>query len=847
MAIHQSFQELPGPDTRAQCHRHAGPRDRRDAADTAGCNKLKEVATPGWRISLRTYSRQYEPPGGRPTARSGSPTSRRGDGEWLQQRYQLHGGTYLGTRHHIRAFAPSERPQWTALQAHSEHWDWFRLRHIVTDVRGTATLLADDSRTLGGTTVERNYARDSGPLPKGIVVVMLYPLLTIGLPVAIARRALELTAWLAVPAAALGLLAGRTVSVHRRLDSPASRCGSWGCWPHCSVSSDGRPPNTGLLYHEGNSYSKMSGRRGDGGVSRRSVLTGLTAGVAATSGCLNRLRALVGRDEPDTVSLSIKTLPVDEDPYAIAIARELSAWFDTAGIDTSVQPMTAEELYQQTLINHNFDVFVGQFPGRLTDPDALYSLLHSTYSVEPGLQNPFGYTNLLMDDLLEQQRRESGSDRANSVEQIQRQLTDVAPFTVVGFPEVIRAARTDRFTGWTGAFYPSPVNLLSLNRVDESATTLRATTPDSRPMANLNPLMTTYRRSSDITDLLYDPLVRPSEGAYHPWVATDWTWTGEDPLELAVTLREGLLWHDGEDLTAEDAAFTYDLLGDTSLGELDQPVPTLRFRGRSSLVSSATAVDDRTLTLQFADSSQEVAPRALTVPLLPEHIWSDRSTRADLTGINVDVTTTEALVTDAIPPVGSGPLEYASSSGRQLLVLEQFDDHFLRTDEETGAPGSLVGGPPFDRFELEFVGSDASAVNLIATGDADVTALGVDPDLTSTIGAATDVSLTLGRSNAFYFAGFNTRRSPLTNPRFRELLTRLLDRPTLAESVFDGYVDLAVSPLDGTTWLPAELAWSESDPTTEFLGSDGVVDPEQAETAFRAAGYRYNEQGRLIR
>ena len=26
---------------------------------TAGCNKLKEFATPGWRISLRTYSRQY--------------------------------------------------------------------------------------------------------------------------------------------------------------------------------------------------------------------------------------------------------------------------------------------------------------------------------------------------------------------------------------------------------------------------------------------------------------------------------------------------------------------------------------------------------------------------------------------------------------------------------------------------------------------------------------------------------------------------------------------------------------------------------------------------------------------
>ena len=31
------------------------------AADTAGCNKLKESAIPGWRMSLETYGRQYGP------------------------------------------------------------------------------------------------------------------------------------------------------------------------------------------------------------------------------------------------------------------------------------------------------------------------------------------------------------------------------------------------------------------------------------------------------------------------------------------------------------------------------------------------------------------------------------------------------------------------------------------------------------------------------------------------------------------------------------------------------------------------------------------------------------------
>lgn len=591
----------------------------------------------------------------------------------------------------------------------------------------------------------------------------------------------------------------------------------------------------------------MASRSGaDVGVTRRSLLVGLTGGLAATSGCLSRIRALVGRNRPTNVSLSIKTLPVDQDPYAIAIARQLSAWLEAAGIRATIQPITAEELYRQALVNHEFDVFVGRFPGSFADPDAFYSLLHSTYSVESGMQNPFGYTNLQMDDLLERQRRETGSQRVETVARIQRRLVQVCPFLVLGFPNVIRAARTDRFSGWSGVFDPSPVNLLELNRAEESATRLRATTPDDRPMANLNPLMSSYRGPSDITDLLYDTLAYRYQGTLYPWAATNWEWTGEDPLELEVTLREDLTWHDGQRLTASDAAFTYQLLRDTSLGSLSESVPTFRFRGRSSLVENAQAVDEVTVKIQFDDCSRQAARRVLTVPVLPEHVWVDRTDKATVSGVDVGVTTTDALVTSNIEPVGSGPLQFTSVTQGQTLVLERFDDHFLETTEETGLPSALADGLAFEEFELQFVGSDSSAVDLIANDEADVTALGVGPDLIRTIGRETDVSLNLDRSEAFYFVGFNTRRPPLTNPRFRNTVARIVDRNALAESVFDDYVDPAVSPLAGTPWLPSDLSWEPSDPVTEFLGTEGTVDSERARKAFRAAGYRYNEQGRLL-
>ena len=75
-----------------------------------------------------------------------------GAGQWLTESYQLYDGTYLGTRHHVRAYRSPSDP-WTAMQAHREYWDWFRLRHTVTSIRDTQQYVdaqfLDDRRVEG--------------------------------------------------------------------------------------------------------------------------------------------------------------------------------------------------------------------------------------------------------------------------------------------------------------------------------------------------------------------------------------------------------------------------------------------------------------------------------------------------------------------------------------------------------------------------------------------------------------------------------------------------------------------------------------------------------------------------
>ncbi|WP_435360974.1 hypothetical protein [Haloarchaeobius sp. DFWS5] len=53
-------------------------------------------------------------------------------GQWAAQSYQLQRGDYFGGQYHVRVYGiEGEDANWTVMQAHAEHWDWFTLTHTV--------------------------------------------------------------------------------------------------------------------------------------------------------------------------------------------------------------------------------------------------------------------------------------------------------------------------------------------------------------------------------------------------------------------------------------------------------------------------------------------------------------------------------------------------------------------------------------------------------------------------------------------------------------------------------------------------------------------------------------------
>jgi peptide/nickel transport system substrate-binding protein len=586
----------------------------------------------------------------------------------------------------------------------------------------------------------------------------------------------------------------------------------------------------------------------------------------------------MGREAPDQLSLSVKTLPADADPRATRIARALSTNLQAVGIDARVVPMSREELLRDVLLNHQFDLYVAQHPGS-HDASFLRPLVHSAFDSEPGWQNPFGYANLALDDELARLPELRGRGRSTALAEAQRKLVRTQPFAVVAFPDEIRAVRDDRFEGWStagvhsmesyfsveptaeatdgdGAGTPTAEPVTTVVEADEADETptaepdpleLRMTLTDSRPTENLNPLAVEFRGPADITPLLYDSLARYVDGAPVPWLA-NWEWVEEEESQspvAAVTLRDDLEWHDGEPLTASDVAFTYRFLDDTSLGGLSTEVPAPRFRGRSTLVDSVERRGRRRVDLHFRAATHEQARWALTVPVLPEHVWAERTGAASLPWLAKSATVTDALVWQNPSPVGSGPFRFRSSSVKSSVVLDAWENHFLIDADRSGSMARFAGGPSFDRLRFTVVPSTDAAVELLRQGGVDATASSLLPDDVPAIGRSDEVALQVAPSKRFYHVGFNTRRAPLSNPRFRRSVARLLDKGAIADTVFDGYAQPAATPLARTEGALDALRWDGEDPELPFPGTNSELDVSAARDHFREAGYQYVD-GRLV-
>ncbi|WP_090617207.1 ABC transporter substrate-binding protein [Natrinema salaciae] len=560
-----------------------------------------------------------------------------------------------------------------------------------------------------------------------------------------------------------------------------------------------------------------------------------TAGLTvSSSGCLRQVREIVLPNNVKQLSLSITTLPADADRESVRIARQLEENFKAVGIDVSRDIRSEIDFRRTVLYNHDFDIWIGRHPGG-TDPDYLYEALYSRFTDESGWQNPFGFTNQNVDELLEAQRRAEGEERRKAVTEVLEAIASEQPLVPICVPEEHRMVNADRFDGWEDGHLATRHGYLGLDP-DVDVESLGVAHTDARPTENLNPIATDYRGRGTITDLLYDSLgTQDGTGAIQPWLARSWEWDGDT---ADVRLRPDCEFHDGVPVTAEDVAFTYRFLQDVSLGNHEAPSPAPRYRGQIDAVEAVDIRRDDRLEITV-DTNQTVGERAFLVPILPAHVWRERTNDViGPGGPTIAQGTTQAIVADNMPPVGSGPFQFADATEGDRLELERHEMHFTRrtTDE--------LPEPTIDECTFAIHPGSAGAARVVADGSADVTSLPLDTNVLGDIDESGSGQLRESTSWTFYVLGFNARKAPFNNYRFRRLIAQLIDKQWLTDEIFYGHARPVATPVT-EEWVPESLEWDDHDPKTPFLGADGDVDVRAARSAFEDAGFRYDDRDRL--
>ena len=86
------------------------------------------------------------------------------------------------------------------------------------------------------------------------------------------------------------------------------------------------------------------------------------------------------------------------------------------------------------------------------------------------------------------------------------------------------------------------------------------TVPADTQMTTFNPFLSYYDGELNVIGAIYPALTMlDDQGKPIPYLADSWT-TSSDKLTWTFKIHPGLKWSDGEPLTAEDAAWTFNLI-----------------------------------------------------------------------------------------------------------------------------------------------------------------------------------------------------------------------------------------------------------------------------------------------
>lgn len=279
---------------------------------------------------------------------------------------------------------------------------------------------------------------------------------------------------------------------------------------------------------------------------------------------------------------------------------------------------------------------------------------------------------------------------------------------------------------------------------DERVEQLRVAVPSDQ-----GPLNIFAQHEEPLTELVYDKLLAPSPyvDEPQPWLAR--SVTARDSSTWEVELRDDVTWHDGENFTAADVAFTVDYFKESPTGRWTHHVSEVPEIERVEVVDQTTAVFHCAYPCPFLGSVT-----LADLPILPEHVWE---------GVE-DPKTHEEL------PVGTGPYELVEYDPSTQYQFEANEDYF-------------AGTPRVEQLVMPIITDPSTAFTALQSGELDAVDRRVPPELLEQFQTSEDIEVVSTSPLSFPELRMNFEVAPFDRPIFRRALSKAVDREQLLETV----------------------------------------------------------------
>lgn len=329
----------------------------------------------------------------------------------------------------------------------------------------------------------------------------------------------------------------------------------------------------------------------------------------------------------------------------------------------------------------------------------------------------------------------------------------------------------------------------------------------------INPLLAISDADRDLSALVYSGLMRATpDGELLPDLAEKYT-VSEDGLTYTFTLKEDLVWHDGEPVSADDVVFTFTKVQD----------PLLKSPKRVNWEGVAVKkIDERTVALALMQPYSPFLENTAGFGILPRHIWEKVGTEQfGFANFNVS-------------PIGSGPYKIADISSDSSGIPVYYDlVPFKRYS---------LGSPYIATIRIRFYANEEALLGALRNKEIGAVNA-VTPSKAVEFADADDRTIETYRLPRVFGVFLNqNQKNMFAQKAVREALAVGIDREAIVASVLGGYGAALQGPLP-----PGALGFVEKEETADAPVGTSTTPAETAAAILEKAGWKPDEETGILR